>query len=74
MSRQKPERSTGICSVMPPGLMPVPCTLTPACRQAPSSSAMSAVRGGKNQPVGVTTLRPARTMRSSSAGLGSIGA
>ena len=30
-------------------------------------------RNGKNHPVGVTTLRPARTIRSTSSVLGSIG-
>ena len=74
MLRESAEIISGKRSVMPPGWMPVPCSVTPPRRHAASSSATLALaRSGKNQPSGVTTFLPDSRMRITSSGFASSG-
>jgi hypothetical protein len=46
MARESAENTSGKRSVMPPGWMPVPCSVVPPLRQAPSSAATFVLRNG----------------------------
>ncbi len=74
ISRARAETISGKRSVMPPGWMPVPWSVTPPLRQAASTSATWGVLKGKNQPSGVTTFFPDSRIRITSAVLGMMGA
>ena len=63
---------SGKRSVMPPGWMPVPCSVTPAARHTASTRSRSPA-GGKNQPSGVTTFLPDSRMRSTTFGSANSG-
>jgi hypothetical protein len=60
-------------SVMPPGWMPVPCSVTLPLRQASSMRGVPGLCGGKNHPIGVTTLTPDSRIRTTSEGFASSG-
>src|ERR1700683_1094582 len=65
---------SGNRSVMPPGWMPDPCSVTPPATAA-SAIALTAglLRSGYTQPTGVTTFLPDRRMATTSSSLGISG-
>src|SRR6202044_584300 len=65
---------SGNRSVMPPGWMPDPCSVTPPATAA-SATALTAglLRSGYTQPTGVTTFFPDRRMATTSSSLGISG-
>ena len=58
---------------MPPGWMPVPCSVAPPSWQA-SSMRARARSSGYHQPTGVTTSLPERRMRATVGGSAMSGA
>ena len=62
---------SGNRSVMPPGWMPDPCSVTPACTAAWAIALTAGLlRSGYTQPTGVTTFLPDRRIAMTSSSLG----
>ena len=66
------ETISGNRSVMPPGWMPVPCSVELPASHAASRSPVVA-GSGLTQPTGVTTFLPARSRAMTSASFGISG-
>ena len=67
------ETANGNRSVMPPGWIPVPCTVDPPSAHA-ASMRCSSRPWGKNQLSGVTTFLPEASSRATTDGSAMIGA
>ncbi len=73
MDWERADTANGKRSVMPPGWMPVPCTVDPPLRHA-ASMRCSSRPWGKNQLSGVTTFFPEANSRTTTAGSAMTGA